>query len=266
MSAPPQPPQDPPESVEKRTPEQQDEAISVASTWAQEKIENFLTEVESQADDHKSVKISHITSRKISIDVLDTNANDDGKSVKSLIEKLVNGNTKEALHGSGEHVYSKLLRGPPCSAQTEKNSYVPPAPPFRLLSCIVNKRSLLCMSPAMANISPNHYSEVTFDSLGGLNRLDTFYCYRFAASGLAVIGTCVVRSAAVMIDGNTCRVILNSSENLDEAKRARVEARIAAMDNAQDLPTQDVTGELVVPADGVVLVPVPMVDGVEEDR
>jgi hypothetical protein len=46
MSAPPQPPQDPPESVEKRTPEQQDEAISVASTWAQEKIENFLTEVE----------------------------------------------------------------------------------------------------------------------------------------------------------------------------------------------------------------------------
>ncbi|KAK5652006.1 hypothetical protein OQA88_10909 [Cercophora sp. LCS_1] len=56
--------------------------------------------------------------------------------------------------------------------------------------------------------------EVTFDELGGLNRLDAyFFCYPFASSDItnfskAVISTRIVRSAAEMVDDNAYRVVL----------------------------------------------------------
>lgn len=69
---------------------------------------------------------------------------------------------------------------------------------------------------------------MTFDELGGLNRLDAFFfCYRFAASGIsniskAVIGTCIVRSAAEMVDDNAYRVVLTSSATLADAQREAI--------------------------------------------
>lgn len=75
-------------------------------------------------------------------------------------------------------------------------------------------------------------SEVTFDELGGLNRLDAFFfCYRFASSGItnfskAVIGTCIVRSAAEMVDDNAYRVVLTSAATLADAQRVAIGERM----------------------------------------
>jgi hypothetical protein len=71
-------------------------------------------------------------------------------------------------------------------------------------------------------------SEVTFDELGGLNRLDAFFfCYRFTSHGIvdidkAIIGTCIVRSAALMVDDNAYRVVLTSTAFIVEEKRAAI--------------------------------------------
>lgn len=61
-----------------------------------------------------------------------------------------------------------------------------------------------------------------------VSRLDAlFFCYRFASSGIVnfskvVIGTCVVRSAALMVDDNAYRVVLTSSATLEDQKRADI--------------------------------------------
>lgn len=73
---------------------------------------------------------------------------------------------------------------------------------------------------------------MTFDELGGLNRLDAyFFCYRFASSGItnfskAVIGTCIVRSAAEMVDDNAYRVVLTSSATLQPPQREAIADRM----------------------------------------
>ena len=83
------------------------------------------------------------------------------------------------------------------------------------------------------------YSEVTFDELGGLNQLDAyFFCYRFASSGLvdvskAVIGSCIVRSAASMVDDNAYRVVLTNSATLSDASREEVSGYMVEVAQSQ---------------------------------
>ncbi|KAF5570833.1 hypothetical protein FPHYL_925 [Fusarium phyllophilum] len=172
-----------------------EEAIDVASQWAQEKIENFLNEIERNGNDHKLLKISHIISRRTSIDVFTGESSDIGKFAKDLIEKLADGKVMEGLGNLAGSLLNKLFGSASGSAQTEK------------------------------------IYEVAFDELGELNRLDAFFfCYRFASSGInkAVIGTCIVRSAAIMVDDNAYRVVLTSSATLSDAQRA---AQIAKYQN-----------------------------------
>ena len=83
--------------------------------------------------------------------------------------------------------------------------------------------------------------EITFDELGGLNRLDGFFfCYRFASSGLtqfskAVIGTCIVRSAASMVDDNAYRVVLTSSASLSMESRNSIAKQMAPVAKLQNI-------------------------------
>jgi hypothetical protein len=89
-------------------------------------------------------------------------------------------------------------------------------------------------------IPTSQHSEVTFDELGGLNRLDGFFfCYRFASSGLmqfskAVIGTCIVRSAASMVDDNAYRVVLTSSATLSGDSRKSIAKHMVAVAKLQN--------------------------------
>ncbi|KAF5667842.1 hypothetical protein FDENT_12009 [Fusarium denticulatum] len=170
----------------------EEEAIEVASQWAQEKIENFLSEIERNGNDHKLLKISHIISRRTSIDVFTGESSDIGKFAKDLVGKLADGKAMEGLGSLAGTLLNKLFGCSSGSAQTEK------------------------------------IYEVVFDELGELNRLDAFFfCYRFASSGIhkAVVGTCIVRSAAIMVDDNAYRVLLTSSSTLSDAQRASLIAK-----------------------------------------
>ncbi|PVH72132.1 hypothetical protein DL98DRAFT_611827 [Cadophora sp. DSE1049] len=186
--------QDAVKAADRRALEQQEDTIAVASQWAQEKLENFISEVESSGDDRKLLPISHIISCRTSIDIFQSNTSEIGKFAGTLISKLIDGNFKEAFSGLAETILDKLLGASAGSAQTER------------------------------------IYEVMFDELGGLNRLDAyFFCYRFSASGLsefgkAIIGTCVIRSAALMVDDNAYRVVLTSSATLEAAQRAQISA------------------------------------------
>ncbi|KAF5970432.1 hypothetical protein FCOIX_10416 [Fusarium coicis] len=180
------------ETSDRNALEKEEEAIEVASQWAQEKLENFLNTVESNGNDHKLLKISYIISRRTSIDVFTGKSSDIGKFAKDLIGKLADGKVMEGLGDLAGTLLNKLFGSASGSAQTER------------------------------------IYEVTFDELGGLNRLDAyFFCYRFASSGItnfskAVIGTCIVRSAATMVDDNAYRVVLTSSATLADAQRAAI--------------------------------------------
>jgi hypothetical protein len=79
--------------------------------------------------------------------------------------------------------------------------------------------------------------------------LDFFFCYRFVSSGLtqfskAVIGTCIVRSAASMVDDNAYRVVLTSSATLSTDSRASIAKHMAAVAKLQNA-TLDENGTLV---------------------
>ncbi|KAH6971229.1 hypothetical protein BKA56DRAFT_694287 [Ilyonectria sp. MPI-CAGE-AT-0026] len=180
------------ETADRNALEKEEEAIEVASQWAQEKLENFLNEVESNGNDHKLLKISYIISRRTSIDVFTGKSSDIGKFAKDLIGKLADGKVMEGLGDLAGTLLNKLFGSASGSAQTER------------------------------------IYEVTFDELGGLNRLDAyFFCYRFASSGItnfskAVIGTCIVRSAATMVDDNAYRVVLTSSATLADTQRTAI--------------------------------------------
>ncbi|KAF5618854.1 uncharacterized protein FTJAE_12121 [Fusarium tjaetaba] len=162
-----------------------EEAIEIASQWAQEKIENFLSDIEN-GNDHKLLKISHIISRRTSIDIFTGESSDIGKFAKDLIVKLDDGKVMEGLGNLAGSLLNKLFGSASGSAQTEK------------------------------------IYELVSDELGELNRLDAFFfCYRFASRGInkTVIGTCFVRSAAVMVDDNAYRVVLTSPATLEDAER-----------------------------------------------
>ncbi len=94
---------------------------------------------------------------------------------------------------------------------------------------------------------------MTFDELGGLNRLDAlFFRYRFASSGFvniskAVIGSFIVRSAAHMVDDNAYRLALTSSATLASEQRASIGAQMVEVARRQKFAL-DETGALV-PAD-----------------
>ncbi|KAF5642058.1 hypothetical protein F52700_3240 [Fusarium sp. NRRL 52700] len=169
-----------------------EEAIEVASQWAQEKVENFMNDIESNGNDHKLLKISHIISRRTSIDVFTGESSDIGKFAKDVILKLADSKAMEGLGNLAGSLLNKLYGSASGSAQTER------------------------------------IYEVVVDELGELNRLDAFFfCYRFASSGInkAVIGTCLIRSAAIMVDDNAYRVILTSSATLSDAQRASLMAK-----------------------------------------
>ncbi|KAB2098888.1 hypothetical protein AG0111_0g12908 [Alternaria gaisen] len=180
------------ESGDRDALQHEEEAVEVASQWAQEKLENFLASVENSGNDHKLLKISYIISRRMSIDVFSAKSSDLGDFVKQIIGKLADGKVMEGIAGMAGTVINKLFGSASGSAQTER------------------------------------FYEVTFDELGGLNRVDAFFfCYRFASSGLtnfskAVIGTCIVRSAASMVDDNAYRVVLTSSATLSDESRKRI--------------------------------------------
>ncbi|KAF5689944.1 hypothetical protein FCIRC_1107 [Fusarium circinatum] len=170
----------------------EEEAIEIASQWAQEKVENFLNDIESHGNDHNLLKISHIISRRTSIDVFTGESSDIGKFAKDLIGKLADSKVMEGLDNLVGTLLNKLYASASGSAQTEK------------------------------------IYEVAVDEFGELNRLDAFFfCYRFASSGIkkAVIGTCIVRSAAIMVDDNAYRVVLGSSATLSDAQGASLVAK-----------------------------------------
>ena len=83
-------------------------------------------------------------------------------------------------------------------------------------------------------------SEITFDELGGLNRLDAFiFSYCFTSSGLtdftkAVIGVCIVRSAAYMVDDNAYRVALTSSATIDDDSRKLINQHLIKVAEGQN--------------------------------
>lgn len=187
----------------------EEEAVEVASQWAQEKLENFLLEVENSGNDHKMLKISYIISRRTSIDVFSGKSNDLGDFVATIISKIADGKVMEGITSLAGTVINKIFGSASGSAQTER------------------------------------FYEVTFDELGGLNRLDGFFfCYRFATSGLtnfskAVIGTCIVRSAATMVDDNAYRVVLTSSATLSNASRTAISQQMIAVARAQNTVRDD---------------------------
>ncbi|KAK3687873.1 hypothetical protein B0T22DRAFT_439455 [Podospora appendiculata] len=165
----------------------EEEAVEVASQWAQERLENFLAQL---------LKISYIISCRTSVDVFTGKSSDIGKFAEDLIQKLCSGDIVKGLRSLAGTLLNKLFGSASGSAQSEK------------------------------------IHEVTFDELGGLNRLDAhFFCYRFASSGItnfskAVIGTCIVHSAAEMVDDNAYRVVLTSSATLAEPQRTAIADRM----------------------------------------
>ncbi|KAL1791776.1 hypothetical protein ACET3X_009527 [Alternaria dauci] len=193
------------ESADREALQHEEEAVEVASQWAQEKLENFLASVENSGDNHKLLKISYIISRRTSIDVFSAKSNDLGEFVKQIIGKLADGKVMEGIAGMAGTVINKLFGSASGSAQTER------------------------------------FYEVTFDELGGLNRVDAFFfCYRFASSGLtnfskAVIGTCIVRSAASMVDDNAYRVVLTSSATLSDESRKKIAESMVGMAKVQNV-------------------------------
>ncbi|KAF5556323.1 hypothetical protein FMEXI_1165 [Fusarium mexicanum] len=179
----------------------EEEAVEVASQWAQEKVENFLNDIESNGNNHKLLKISHIISRRTSIDVFTGESSDISKFAKELIGKLADSKIMEGLENLIGTLLNKLFGSASGSAQTER------------------------------------IYEVAVDELGELNRLDAFFfCYRFASSGInkAVIGTCIVRSAAIMVDDNAYRVVLTSSNTLSDAQRASLVAKYKKQVSGED--------------------------------
>lgn len=100
-------------------------------------------------------------------------------------------------------------------------------------------------------------SEITFDELGGLNRLDAFiFSYCFTSSGLtdftkAVIGVCIVRSAAYMVDDNAYRVALTSSATIDDGSRKLINQHLIKVAEGQRATLSE-HGEHVSVEEGVL--------------
>jgi len=199
----------------------QEEAVEVASQWAQEKIENFLLELGNDSSNTKLLKISYIISRRTSVDVFEAEKSDLGPFIGKIIGKLVDGQVKEGLISLAEGAIDKLLGSSSGAAKTDK------------------------------------VYEVAFDELGGLNRLDAFFfCYKFAAVGLndfskAVIGTCIVRSAAYMVDDNAYRVVLTSCATLRDEERSEINKHLIDV-AARQRNTKDEDGEPITIEAGVL--------------
>jgi hypothetical protein len=93
--------------------------------------------------------------------------------------------------------------------------------------------------------------------LGGLNRLDAFFfCYKFASGGLtdfskAVIGTCIVRSAAYMVDDNAYRVVLTSCATLRDQERDEINIHLIDV-AARQKTTKDEDGHPITIEAGVL--------------
>lgn len=100
-------------------------------------------------------------------------------------------------------------------------------------------------------------SEITFDELGGLNRLDAFiFSYSFASGGLfefskSIIGICIVRSAANMVDDNAYRVALASSATISDDSRKSINQRLIEVAEGQKT-TLNEHGERVSVEEGVL--------------
>jgi len=100
-------------------------------------------------------------------------------------------------------------------------------------------------------------SEITFDELGGLNRLDAFiFSYCFTSSGFtdftkAVIGVCIVRSAANMVDDNAYRVALTSSATINDSSRKLINEHLITVAEGQNT-TLNERGERVNIEEGVL--------------
>ena len=100
-------------------------------------------------------------------------------------------------------------------------------------------------------------SEITFDELGGLNRLDAFiFSYCFTSNGLtdyteAVIGVCIVRSAAYMVDDNAYRVALTSSATMSDDSRKLINEHLIQVAEGQQT-TLDEHGKRVDVEKGVL--------------
>ncbi|KAI9801967.1 MAG: hypothetical protein M1825_003022 [Sarcosagium campestre] len=169
-----------------------EEAVHVAAQWAQEKIDNFLLEIESDSKDPKLLNINYIISRRATVQVYSSKKSSLGAFVGTAIKDLVSGKIAEGLTGLLTGAIDKVLGSSSGSASTDR------------------------------------VYELTFDELGGLNRLDAFiFSYCFTFSGLtdftkAVIGICIVRSAATMVDDNAFRVILTSSATVEDESRSKI--------------------------------------------
>ena len=100
-------------------------------------------------------------------------------------------------------------------------------------------------------------SEITFDELGGLNRLDAYiFSYCFTSNGLtdytkAVIGVCIVRSAATMVDDNAYRVVLTSSATINNDSRGKINQHLIKVADGQKT-TLNEQGERVAIEPGVL--------------
>ncbi|KAI9781108.1 MAG: hypothetical protein M1835_004360 [Candelina submexicana] len=195
----------------------QEDGIQVAAQWAQEKIDTFLLEIEIP-----SYSISATSSlvepplkffpRKRALSV-----NLWGTSSAILwLARL-----QEGLTGLVKGAIGKLLGSSSGSAKTDQ------------------------------------VYEITFDELGGLNRLDAFiFSYCFTSSGLtdftkAVIGVCIVRSAANMVDDNAYRVALTSSATIDDNSRKLINQHLIKVAEGQKT-TLNEHGERMNIEDGVL--------------
>ncbi|KAL9045430.1 MAG: hypothetical protein Q9214_001522 [Letrouitia sp. 1 TL-2023] len=201
--------------------QKQEEGVHVAVEWAKEKIDNFLLEIESESKDPKLLNISYIISRRATVEVFSSKKSSIGDFVGDVIKKLVAGDIKEGLIGLVTGAVDKVLGASSGSAKTDR------------------------------------IYEITFDELGGLNRLDAFiFSYCFTSQGLtdftkAVIGVCIVRSAAYMVDDNAYRVILTSSASIGEDSRGKINEQLIKVADGQKT-TLNEDGERVNVEPGVL--------------
>ncbi|KAI9697883.1 MAG: hypothetical protein M1820_007670 [Bogoriella megaspora] len=183
--------------------EKQEEAVHVASQWAQEKIDNFLLEIESDSRDPKLLNISYIISRRATVEVFSSKKSSLGEFVGDAIAGLVSGKIVDSLVALISGAITKIMGASSGSAKTDR------------------------------------VYEITFDELGGLNRLDAFiFSYCFTSNGMtdftkAVIGICIVRSAAYMVDDNAYRVVLTSSATVEDSARKQINEHLMKVADGQ---------------------------------
>jgi len=181
-----------------------EEAVEVATQWAQEKLDHFLGDIANSEENPKLFKIGQIVSRRTSVDTFMGKSSDIGEFAQKIVNKLVNGKNADGSEGNRLDVLGDIV------------------------GTVINK----FFGAAAGSSQTERIYEVMFDELGGLYRLDAFFfCYRFSTSGTenfnkATIGSCIVRSVIETTNDNAFRVILAAGATLREEQRMAIGAKL----------------------------------------